>query len=178
MPGNVYGHGEANLHFEMRHEDIVRHLGAEHQLLNLEIDGQRTRGLLKEIQYDALGERVVHVDLQRISLDEVIETSVVVHLMGNAKGVAAGGVLDLPRHELPVRGKPTDLPERIEIEVTGLGIGDMVRAGDLQLPDGVEMLLQPEEPVVMVQGHQIPETGLSEEEAGEVTEGESEEKSE
>lgn len=146
VPANMYGHGEANASFLVRHDQLHRAVHAEHHLMTIDLEGKPESGLLKEIQFDTFGERILHVDFARVSLDEVVETTVTVHVVGSPKA----GVLDVAHHELTLRGKARDLPEYVEVEVGGLGVGDAIRVKDLALPAGVETLFEPEETIAAV----------------------------
>ncbi|MCA8961112.1 MAG: 50S ribosomal protein L25, partial [Planctomycetes bacterium] len=146
-------HGEPTQSFYVRHEQIARHVAAEQHLMTITIGDKKESGLLKELQFDTFGEKIIHVDFARVSMDEVIETSIPVHTVGTARGVSSGGILDLPHHEVLVRGTARAIPAFIEVEVGHLGIGDAIRVRELQLPQGVVALIGPEEPVVIVHGH-------------------------
>ncbi len=104
VPANLYGHGEGNVHFQLRETEVAKALEQGHHMITLELPGSQDHGLLKEVQYDHLGERILHLDFARISLDEVIETSVPLHVHGTPKGVTTGGILDILHHEIPLRG--------------------------------------------------------------------------
>jgi large subunit ribosomal protein L25 len=148
--GNLYGHGEENVAFLVRQAEIRRLVGEGHHLLRLDLGSVQDVGLMKELQFDTFGEKITHVDFARVSLDEVITTSVEVRPIGHARGVASGGTLDIIRHELPIRGRAGDLPEHIDLAVDALEIGDAIRARDVRLPEGVELLLTPEDAIFVV----------------------------
>jgi large subunit ribosomal protein L25 len=148
--GNLYGHGEENVSFLVSQYDLHRLVSAGHHLLHLDFGSVKDVGIMKELQFDTFGDKITHVDFLRVSLDEVIETNVEVRAIGNARGVASGGTLDIIRHDLPLRGKARDLPEHIDLEVDALGLGDAIRAKDVKLPAGVELLLTPEDAIIVV----------------------------
>ncbi|MEE8141955.1 MAG: 50S ribosomal protein L25 [Planctomycetota bacterium] len=151
IPANLYGHGLDNVHFQIRAEEISKALYDGHHMITLEMDGSEGTGLVKEIQFDAMGEKILHVDFARVDLEEIIETTVTMELFGNPKGLAAGGILEVPHHELMVRGRARDIPESIRLEVGELLISDSIRVRDVNFPEGVEALLDAEEPVVIIQ---------------------------
>ncbi len=171
VPANIYGHGKANMSFYVRHDEIFRHITDEARLMTIDVGGQTDSGLVKELQFDAFGDQIIHVDFTRVSLDEIIETSVVVHVAGNAKGVASGGVLDVVHHEILVRGQAQNIPDTIEVDVTELGVGDAIRVKDLGLPEGIEALAGEDEPVVIVHDRVVEEEPTEEGEAPEETPG-------
>lgn len=146
VPANMYGHGEANVSFLIRHEEIHRAVHAEHHLMTIDLGGTTESGLLKEIQFDTFGDRILHADFARVSLDEVVETTVAIHVAGAPKT----GTLDVAHHELTLRGKARDLPESVEVDVTSLAVGEAIRVKDLSLPDGVAALLDGEEAVIAI----------------------------
>ena len=163
VPANLYGHGEANRHFLVREDELESAIRDGHSMVTIDLDGQSGRGLLKEIQYDTFGRRIIHVDFARISLEQVVETSVPLNIVGNAKGVGAGGILDVPRKELPLKGRAMDLPESIELDVSDMGLAAAIRAKDLELPEGVEVLLGADQPIVIVQPPRGMDVDTSEE---------------
>ena len=152
VPANIYGKGEPNTHCLLDARKLTRAIRDEHYLMLIELGGGRQeKALLKEIQWDALGSHIVHVDLTRARLEEIVETSAPVHTLGAAKGVSSGGTLDVLHHAVPLRGKAIAIPESIEIEVSALELGESIKASDLTLPEGVECLLEADDPVVIVQ---------------------------
>ena len=88
---------------------------------------------------------LLHVDFIRIRRGVPIEVQVPIHLEGLPDGVRnEGGILDQVAHDIAVKCIPSLIPEAIEIDVTGLGVGDVLRAGDIEMPEGVENLVDPE----------------------------------
>jgi large subunit ribosomal protein L25 len=149
VPAVMYGRGEPNVLLTLQEKEIESLMERHTLIFEVEWDGQKTPVQIKEIQYDALGEDVLHTDLGRISLDETVQVSVSVETQGEAVGVAdEGGVLEVVLHELEVECLPTDIPESIEADVSELAIGDDLRVRDLILPDRVEALPDPNTVVV------------------------------
>lgn len=146
----LYGHGEPNESFLVEQTVLKKLVDEGHYLLNLDIGGKAQVGIMKELQFDTYGDRITHVDFARVSLDEVIETNIEVRVIGNAKGVASGGTLDILHHEIPIRGKARLLPEFIEVEVDHLAEGDAIRSKEISLPEGVELMLDDEDAIVVV----------------------------
>lgn len=150
IPANLYGHGEPNMNLRVRADVVTRLIYEGHHMMSLNIDGKASDSLLKEIQFDTYGDHIVHLDFARISLDEVVEIAVPVETQGNPKGVSSGGVLDVVHHEVAVRGPARALPEHFVLEISDLEMGAAIRVSDLELPDGVEALLSPGDPVVIL----------------------------
>jgi large subunit ribosomal protein L25 len=123
------------------------------QLLNLtENGGAATRmAIIRDMQFDPVSEDLLHVDLQEVSADRAINVSVAVHPVGEAIGVRdTKGILNLVLHEINVSCLPTNIPQRIDADVTNLAIGDVLTVRDLLVPEGVRVLNDPGQAVVTV----------------------------
>ena len=142
LPINVYGHKQANCHLVVDGREFERFIRQGHRMVNFEVDGESEHGVVKEIQYDSLGTEMIHVDIARVDLTESIELTVPVLTIGLAKGQIAGGTLDVALRELRVEGPAGKLPEKIEIKVLDLDVGDALRIKDLDLPQGCGMRLE------------------------------------
>jgi len=149
-PAVLYGRGEPNVLLSVRESDLDQILQEHAFICRLECDAQTDHVQVNAIQMDALGDDIVHADFMRISLTETVTMSVPVVLRGEAPAVGAGGVLDIVMHELEVECLPTAIPDRIEADVSGLHVGDSLRIGDLDLPEGVAPVAEEEEVVITV----------------------------
>jgi large subunit ribosomal protein L25 len=161
IPAVIYGHGEPNVLLSLRRADIDKLIEDHQFIVQVDWDGKRESAQIRELQYDALGDHIVHVDFVRISLTENVTVSVPVEAHGDAAGVDEGGTLELHLHELEIECLPMAIPERLRVEVGHLGINDAVRIGEIQLPEGVAAVGDPEEVVVSV----APPVEIEEEEA-------------
>ena len=150
VPAVVYGRGEPNVLLSLRRDDVEKLLHDRSFVVQVRWDGRDESAQVKQIQYDALGDDIVHVDLQRISLTEVITMLVPVEPHGEAEGVKAGGMLAVQLHEVQVECLPTAVPEKLRVEVAALQIGDDLRVSDLVLPEGVRATEDPDTVVVIV----------------------------
>jgi large subunit ribosomal protein L25 len=131
---------------------LVGHEGTT-QLLTLKVDGEgATRmAIIRAMQFDPVTERLLHVDLQEVSADKPITVRVGVHPAGEPVGVRdTKGILNLVLHELTVSCLPAAIPERIDADVSGLAIGDVLTIADLQAPEGVRILNDPGQAVATV----------------------------
>ena len=109
-------------------------------LLRLVIEnGERTtrQAMIKELQRDPLSREPLHVDFYEISMDRKISVKVPVVTAGTSRGVAMGGMLQIIRHELEIECLPDRIPEKIEIDITELDIGDSVHLQEIPLEEGV-----------------------------------------
>src|SRR5919201_2053255 len=172
VPGIVYGHGMDPMPVAVDARDLyhILHTGGDSNvLIDLSVGSDRHLTLAREIQRDHIRGQFIHVDFLAVRRDEKITVEVPVELTGESHGVKEGGVVEHHLWEIRVQCLPGDVPERIDGEITKLGIGDSLRAGELPLPPGVEMLTDPEETVVSV----VPPPILQiEEEVAEAVEGE------
>jgi len=156
VPGVLYGNGEpVAICIEQR--ELRRALTGSaglHSILDVEIDGkgETHASILKEYQVDPVKGGVTHVDLQEVRLDRAIQASVSVHLVGgdDAPGVREGGVLSQPLREVTVEALPLEIPEHLELDVSGMEIGGTLRISDLTAPEGSTLLDDPEMVVATV----------------------------
>ena len=123
------------------------------QLLTLTFeggDGSRM-AIIRDLQFDPVSERLLHVDLQEVTADRAITVRVAVRPVGEAAGVKdQKGILNLVLHELDISCLPTMIPERIDADVTALMIGDVLTVAELRPPEGVRILNDPGQAVVTV----------------------------
>ncbi|OGS43513.1 MAG: hypothetical protein A2539_02615 [Elusimicrobia bacterium RIFOXYD2_FULL_34_15] len=106
--------------------------------------------LVKEIQKNVISRKISHIDFYQISMEKKIEVAVPIFLIGEAPGVKAGGVLAHIVRELKVKCLPTDIPEKITINIANLEIGHSISVKDLTIPQNVEVLHQPDQIVVNI----------------------------
>jgi len=148
VPAVLYGRGEPNLLLAVPDSAMEKLLRQHNVIMNLQWDDKNVPAQLKEVQYNALGDEVIHADFGRISLTETVQVRVRVELHGEAAGVKEGGVLDQVLHELTVECLPTGIPDKVRVEVSPLTIGADLRVRDLIVPEGVKVLADPDAVVV------------------------------
>ena len=153
IPAVVYGHGSAPLSVSVDARELRHALSSEaglNQLLNLELDGERHLTLARELQRHPVRNTVVHVDFQIVRRDELISADVPLILIGEAREVEmAKGIIEQPLTSLSVNATPATIPSSIEVDISALNVGDNIRVGDLDLPEGVTTDVDVEETVVM-----------------------------
>lgn len=150
IPGNVYGHGEDPQPISVAAEAVWAIIHSGHKVVDLSFGSDSEKALVREIQWDALGDDVMHVDLQRVSEGEQVETEVVVETHGTAPGVLDGGMFETPLHTIEVKCPALRIPDKFEININGLNIGDAVHVRDLEVPEGVTILNDPDEVVLQI----------------------------
>lgn len=148
VPGVVYGGAAAPILVSAEAAEAWRLFNAisvENTILHLVVDGgEAERTLVREIQTHPYLPQLLHVDFLRVQRGKPIEVQVPISLQGMPEGVRTeGGVLDLVVHDLAVKCVPSKIPEVIAVDVSALNIGDVLRAGDLEMPEGVENLVDP-----------------------------------
>jgi large subunit ribosomal protein L25 len=144
VPGVVYGRGDDARAFQAQARairDVLVHGGA---LIDVEIEGSGTVPVvIKEEQRDPVRGDLVHIDLQEVKLDVKIEADVAIELLGaeDSPGVKEGGVLEHVTHEVTISALPTEIPESIAADVSGMEINDTLQLESLIAPEGVEFVL-------------------------------------
>lgn len=152
--------------------------GYSRGLINLTVENDQPiekTVMIKELQADPIKQDFIHVDFYEIKMDKKIHTTVSVTLTGTAKGVEAGGILQLVRRELEIYCLPTDIPEQIEIDVTDLEIGESIHVGNVQPASGIEIPYETNFTIVTVVSPRM-EAAAEEEEGEKEAEGEAAEK--
>ena len=174
VPGVLYGNGGEAAAFAVGERDLRRVLTGEHgthAILDVVIadGGQKARhAVLKDYQLHPTKQRLLHVDLQEVRLDRPIQAQVAVELVGEPEGVTMGGVLTQVTREVNVEALPMDVPDRLELDVSALAIGESLRVADLHVPETVTLLDDEDEVLASVaQPTRVeePEEVLDEEEA-------------
>ena len=184
IPGVLYGRGKTPHAICIPERELRRVLTGSsglHAILDVVLEGQKTThaSILKDFQQDAITGRIAHVDLQEVRLDQPIQAQVVIELVGESAGTKEGGVLSQVSREVNVEALPMEVPERIEVDVSEMHIGDTLRLADIAKQDGVTFLDDPEETVLatvtMPTRVEEPEEAVEEEEleeGAELAEGE------
>lgn len=166
VPANVYGHGIKPVSIEVNLRILQKALhtrAGENVLLNLKLDGaslKETTCRVKDIQHNPVTDQIDHVDFTLISLTEKIQVKIplVVRHADDAAGVKEGGVLNIIHHEIEVECLPTHIPEKIDIDVKDMKMGDLLHAKELKLPEGVVTTLDADEVVVALQAPEEEKT--------------------
>lgn len=159
VPAVMYGHGEGTVHLSLDSAQTLALLQAHAHMMDLELEGKTQSCLIQDADFDIHAERVLHVDLLRVSADEAVEVEVEVKLVGPAKGEKTGGSVELSLHTLEVRCVPASIPDRLELNIEDMEMGDVKHAKDVPLPAGVELVTDPEAGVVTIHhpaGEEIP----------------------
>ena len=148
LPAIVYGHKKEPISISLNRHDFVKELHHGHRLFDVDMSGRKEILLAKDLQYDHLGKDIIHADLMRVDLSEMIKISVPLELKGTAKGTHESGIIDEHLDHLEVECRVSDIPERIMVSVKEVGLGDSIRAGDVELPEGTKLTTNPDALIV------------------------------
>ncbi|HZM01148.1 MAG TPA: 50S ribosomal protein L25 [Planctomycetota bacterium] len=158
VPVNVYGHGEANQNLALEEHDLELALHTATQVFTLSIGGKEQPCLVKSVQYDTFGQRVLHVDFARVSLTEEVEVEVALEIAGTPKGVAEGGQVVVLHPALWVRCLASAIPDSLPVDITPLLMGQAIHAREIALPAGVTLdtkRMNPDDQIVAVAAPRI-----------------------
>ncbi|HRX82045.1 MAG TPA: 50S ribosomal protein L25 [Pirellulaceae bacterium] len=159
VPAILYGHGEKNVNLSIAATEVngvIRH-GAK----VVDIRGAVTdSALIRDVQWDALGSTVIHLDLTRVSADEKVEVTVQVELRGESPGLREGGVVEHVTHEIEIECAVNALPDKIVVSINELHLGQSVVASELELPKGAVLLSDADAVIVhVIEPVEQPEEG-------------------
>jgi large subunit ribosomal protein L25 len=145
-PAVIYGGKEEPTLIHVEQKELVRQLGTGHfmnSIVNIEIDGKTVRTLPKDVAFHPVTDRPTHVDFLRLTGDSTVEVQVPVVFVNEdaSPGLKKGGVLNIVRHELDLYCPNADIPDEIQVDVTGKDIGDSIHISDVTLPAGVTSVI-------------------------------------
>ena len=139
VPCVLYG-GAENLHFTTTVSELHKLVySPEVFLVSLEIDGKKRNAIMKDLQFHSVSDKVLHIDFLEVFENKPFVVEIPVQLEGLAEGVKAGGKLSLEMRKLRVKGIYTQIPEKIVLDVTNLGLGKTIQVGNIQVPN-IELL--------------------------------------
>lgn len=170
VPAVVYGDGKEPVKIQVEERKIERLLkaaGGGNAVFLLKLAGtqQSRHTMIRELQADALTGKMIHIDFQRVNMDQKVRVSVPIEIIGEAQGVRnEGGLLDFISREIEVECLPGDIPAHVSLDVTELHVGQHVEAGELELPEKVTLLEEPERVIVSIAVKRVAEVTHEEEE--------------
>ncbi|HXG80153.1 MAG TPA: 50S ribosomal protein L25/general stress protein Ctc [Methyloceanibacter sp.] len=142
IPGVLYGDKKEPENISVDYRTIYQQLHTGHfqsTIFLLDVEGKKTRVIPRAVQLDPVRDFPIHVDFLRLSKDALVTVEVPVRFLNEAAspGLKRGGVLNIVRHEIPVRCPADAIPDHFEVDLTGLEIGDSVHISAIKLPEGV-----------------------------------------
>ena len=166
IPAVLYGHGEETIMLSVNGKDLNNAIRLGHHVVKLSC-AVSANALIKEVQWDALGSDIMHLDFTRISEGEAVTVTLPVELKGNAPGTKSGGTLRFLVHELEITCPANVLPDRLEVSINHLELDQSITAEQIELPQGAFLTSSPDEIICQCV---IVETIEEEEEAAEIAE--------
>jgi large subunit ribosomal protein L25 len=171
VPGVVYSGGSEAKPFQVSERDVRSVTSGGAALFDLEIEGGKAVPVvIKDQQLHPVRGSLQHIDLQQVKLDEAIQAEVAIELEGaeSAPGVKGGGVLEHVTHQVTVEALPTDIPDRIVVDVSEMEINDTLQLSTVTPPDGVTLVADDPEEITIVtlsppRVEELPEPEVEEE---------------
>jgi large subunit ribosomal protein L25 len=156
VPGVIYGSDQRTYAVQVdtkEFTDLLRKQSSDNFLINLEIEGalEKTKlVMVQDVQHHPLSGAVTHVDFHAVKENETVHANIPVELFGTPVGVKEGGVVEHQIHTIEVFCRPADLPEKIVLDITALGVGESLHVRDLPLEKGVETHMDGDVVVVII----------------------------
>jgi large subunit ribosomal protein L25 len=154
IPAVVYGAGKQALTVSVDPRQVSRILHSEtghNTVFDLAVDGERTKAMIVDWQYEPIKGSLLHIDLKRIAMDQKLRVNVPIELVGEPAGVKQqGGILEQITREVEVECLPGDIPNAIELNVSELVFGTVLRIVDLPKNDKVKYISDPDQPVAHI----------------------------
>jgi large subunit ribosomal protein L25 len=151
LPAVIYGGGRPEATPIAVPAKEVKRIKHHHGLIKLLLDDEERMCILKDIQYNWLGDVPIHLDFQEIKFGETIEVTVELEFIGTPIGVSEeGGVLEILKREVTIETLPRAIPEKIVVDLSNLHAGDALHVGEIPLPEGAKLADNPEETVAVV----------------------------
>ena len=162
VPSVLYGHNQENINLSVNKADLNDALKAKARMVNLQWEGKNENAFVKDLQYDLLGNEIIHMDFARVDLGEKVKLAIAVELYGEPIGHKKHGVLDHLLKEVNVECVVTSIPGKIRVNVSELDLGQSISVKDLDFPENVTVMDNPDAIVASV--HLIAEEKVTTEE--------------
>ena len=138
LPAVIYGHQQDPVHVSADAQQVADLLHGKAHVFEVVLDEQTEACLVKDVQWNHLGDEILHIDLARVNLSEIVTVEVELDFVGDAVGLKeAGTVLDHPHTSIQVKCRVSEIPETIRADVAPLAVNDTLTVADLELPPGV-----------------------------------------
>jgi large subunit ribosomal protein L25 len=161
IPAVIYGHKQEPIAISLDAHNFVEGLHHGHRLMDIQIGRKKQTTIVKDLQYDCLGKNVIHADLMRVDVTELIKVTVPIELKGAAAGTHEGGIIEQHTNQIEIECKATDIPENIVVSVKNMKVGESLYVGDIKLPEGVKSVTLPE--ILLVSCHVLATAKTTEE---------------
>ncbi len=172
IPCVIYG-GDENIHFSTVFNDVKSLIYTpDYKKAEIDIDGKNHKCVIKEVQFHPVTEEVMHIDFQELIPGKKVTAEIPMHVQGTPPGIVEGGVLRKKLRKIKVKSDAASLVHEIIVDISSLHLGDIARVSDLDKPEGVQIMLDPQSPVVSIDRPRKVVEVVDEEEEGEEEEGE------
>ena len=168
MPVVLYGKKKSSEALTVRDSDFLKlwKSAGESSIVEVKVGGEKYNALVQDVAMDPLKDKPVHADFYVVEMDKPIKVDVQLEFTGESEAVRVGGILVKVAHEVKIEALPKDLPHGIKVDISLLkNIGDSLSIKDLKIPQGVEVLDNPDETVVLVEAPRTEEEIKGTEEA-------------
>lgn len=160
LPAVLYGHGKDPVALTLDAKEAIRLFESGERVFTVQVkdEGASQTVMLKDVQFDYLGTNVVHVDLSRVDLDEVVECHPELHFVGEPIGLkAAGAILTHPSLDVTLKCTVANMPERLDVDISQLDEDDVLHASQIALPEGTELVSDPDAVVAAIRAKKMEE---------------------
>ena len=175
VPAVVYGRGGGELKVAVIEKDFMDTVGFSTStgIVNLKM-GRKSpiTAIVKDVQWDVISDRPVHIDFLRVSADQIVSIPVHVHIENVPLGVTMGGVLEHTLHEIIIKVRARDIPSAINLDVEKMDIGDTMHLSEITLPEGMTLDMDPTLVIASVVAPSVAKVEVEEVEEEELLEGE------
>jgi large subunit ribosomal protein L25 len=152
IPAVIYGRSGKAVSIDLDAVEFVKGVKgiSESTIVKVEVEGKAYDAFVKDTQRNIIDGNILHIDFYEVESGVTLRAKVSLHLFGNPVGVREGGMLENPLHEIEIECLPKDLPERIEIDVSGLKANQSLHVRDIPLGEGVRLLSNPDQVIALV----------------------------
>lgn len=152
IPAVTYGSGKAARSIYIKSDEFMAALATitESTMIDLVVDGVSVKAFVKARQRASVTFDVIHVDFLEIVAGQLLQIKVPIHVVGAAVGIREGGILETPCHEIEVECDPSNLPEKIDIDVSDLHVNHSLHVRDIVLGAGIKVLSSPDQVLVAI----------------------------
>jgi large subunit ribosomal protein L25 len=167
IPAVIYGRSGKSVSIDLDASEFIKGTKgiSESTIVKVDVDGKSYDAFVKGTQRNIIDGNILHIDFYEVESGVALRAKVSIHLHGNPIGVREGGMLENPLHEIEVECLPKDLPERIELDVSGLKANHSIHVRDIPLAQGIRLLSNPEQVVALVKFAKIEVVAAPEAEA-------------
>jgi large subunit ribosomal protein L25 len=144
IPGVIFGKEIDSVTLKVKENELKKFLNDSGAVFQIEVAGTKHLCNLDDLQRDALGAQTMHVSFHKLKAGQKTTVNVPIHYIGEAPGIKAGGILNLLVDNLDLEGLPKDIPEFVEVDLSGVEVDGQIHLGDVKTPKGCDWTIAPE----------------------------------